>query len=130
MNFVFFSSSQKILYANKTFTHLELDPFAFNDVPYQIKQQYAVDKYDIEKCTFLNLMAILSYRAKPDSGPWKLDLSDRTFHTIMTYCGNRPLRKLMFEAFYGRASPSVDRLDRNVENIVEITKKRFEVRIC
>jgi Zn-dependent oligopeptidase len=64
-------------------------------------------------------------RAKPDSGPWKLDLSDRTFHTIMNYSGNRPLRKTMFEAYYGRASPTVDRLNRNVENIVEITRKRF-----
>jgi len=44
----------------------------------------------------------------------------------MTYSGNRPLRKLMFEAYYGRASPTVDRLNRNVENIVEITRKRFE----
>jgi hypothetical protein len=35
----------------------------------------------------------------------------------------------MFEAFYGRASPSVDRLNRNVENIVEITRKRFEIKI-
>jgi len=35
------------------------------------------------------------------------------------------LRKLMFEAFYGRASPTVDRLNRNIENIVEITRKRF-----
>lgn len=42
----------------------------------------------------------------------------------MNHCGNRPLRKLMFEAYYGRASPSVDRLNRNVENIVEITKRR------
>lgn len=66
-----------------------------------------------------------STRAKPDSGPWKLDLSDRTFHTIMTYSGNRPLRKLLFEAYYGRASPTVDRLNRNVENVVEITRKRF-----
>ncbi len=32
----------------------------------------------------------------------------------------------MFEAYYGRASPTVDRLNRNVENIVEITRKRFE----
>ncbi len=47
--FSFFSYSQKILYANKTFTHLELDPFAFDDVPYQIKQQFAVDKYEINK---------------------------------------------------------------------------------
>lgn len=47
----------------------------------------------------------------------------------MTYLGNRPLRKLMFEAFYGRASPTVDRLNRNVENIVEITRKRFELEI-
>ncbi|CAF0961394.1 unnamed protein product [Adineta steineri] len=101
-----YSFSQRLLYNNKTFTHLELDPFAFDDVPYHIKQQFAVDK------------------AKPDSGPWKLDLSDRTFHTIMTYSGNRPLRKLMFEAYYGRASPVVDRLNRNVENIVEITRKR------
>lgn len=31
----------------------------------------------------------------------------------------------MFEAFYGRASPTVDRLNRNIENIVEITRKRF-----
>jgi hypothetical protein len=38
------SYSQRILYANKTFTHLELDPFAFDDVPYHIKQQFAVDK--------------------------------------------------------------------------------------
>jgi Zn-dependent oligopeptidase len=67
------------------------------------------------------------YRAKPDSGPWKLDLSDRTFHTIMTYSGNRPLRKLMFEAYYGRASPTVDRLNRNIESIVEITRKRFDL---
>jgi hypothetical protein len=45
MNNFLFSCRQKILYANKTFTHLELDPFAFDDVPYQIKQQFAVDKY-------------------------------------------------------------------------------------
>ena len=64
-------------------------------------------------------------RAKPDSGPWKLDLSDRTFQAIMTHSGNRPLRKLMFEAFYGRASPTVDRLNRNVESVVEITRKRY-----
>ncbi|UJR33316.1 hypothetical protein I4U23_020766 [Adineta vaga] len=101
-----YSFAQRLLYGNKTFTHLELDPFAFDDVPYHIKQQFAVDK------------------AKPDSGPWRLDLSDQTFHTIMTYSGNRPLRKLMFEAYYGRASPTVDRLNRNVENIVEITRKR------
>ncbi|CAF0730096.1 unnamed protein product [Adineta ricciae] len=101
-----YSFAQRLLYANKTFTHLELDPFAFDDVPYHIKQQFAVDK------------------SKPESGPWKLDLSDRTFHTIMTYSGNRPLRKLLFEAYYGRASPTVDRLNRNVENIVEITRKR------
>ncbi|CAF0844284.1 unnamed protein product [Rotaria sordida] len=101
-----YSFAQKLLYANKTFTHLELDPFAFDDVPYHIKQQFAVDK------------------AKPDSGPWKLDLSDRTFHIIMSYCGNRSLRKLMFEAYYGRASPSSTRLNRNVDNIVEITRKR------
>ena len=42
----------------------------------------------------------------------------------MTHVGNRSLRKLMFEAYYGRASPSVDRLNRNVENVVEITRKR------
>ncbi|CAM4869917.1 unnamed protein product [Rotaria socialis] len=101
-----YSFAQKVLYANKTFSHLELDPFAFDDVPYHIKQQFAVDK------------------AKPDSGPWKIDLSDRTFHTIMSYCGNRPLRKLMFESYYGRASPTVDRLNRNVENIVEIIRRR------
>ncbi|CAF4332613.1 unnamed protein product [Rotaria sp. Silwood2] len=104
-----YSFAQKLLYANKTFTHLELDPFAFDDVPYHIKQQFAVDK------------------AKPDLGPWKLDLSDQTFHTIMSYCGNQPLRKLMFEAYYGRASPTSDRLDRNVENIVEITRKRKSI---
>ncbi|CAF4002676.1 unnamed protein product [Rotaria sordida] len=43
-----YSFAQKLLYANKTFTHLELDPFAFDDVPYHIKQQFAVDKYDID----------------------------------------------------------------------------------
>jgi len=47
----------------------------------------------------------------------------------MTYSSNRSLRKLMFEAFYGRASPTVDRLNRNVENIVEITRKRFQFMI-
>ena len=45
----------------------------------------------------------------------------------MAHSGNRPLRKLMFEAYYGRASPTVDRLNRNVENIVEITRKRYLV---
>ncbi len=49
MLIAYFFYSQKILYANKTFTHLELDPFAFDDVPYQIKQQFAVDKYNIHK---------------------------------------------------------------------------------
>ena len=43
----------------------------------------------------------------------------------MAHSSNRSLRKLMFEAYYGRASPTVDRLNRNVENIVEITRKRF-----
>ena len=84
----------------------------------------------LEVILLVDLMIFLCvFRAKPDTGPWKLDLSDRTFHTIMTHSGNRPLRKLMFEAFYGRASPTVDRLNRNVENIVEITRKRSELEI-
>ncbi|CAF0834031.1 unnamed protein product [Didymodactylos carnosus] len=103
---------QKVLYATKKFTHIESDVFAVETLPFHIKQRLAIDK------------------ANPERGPWKIDLSDQTFHAMMTYCSNRELRKALFEAYYGRASPTVDRHERNVENVVEIGKRRRQISKC
>ncbi|CAF0898385.1 unnamed protein product [Brachionus calyciflorus] len=91
----------RLNHANRKFELRISSQMSLNEIPSRIKKKIAND------------------RQNPDNGPWTIIPNEEVFESFMKNCGNRSLRKTLFEAYYSRASYVQEQFQTNNSEVIK-----------